>query len=128
MGDVSIITGTVNKLGIADYIIFGAILLISALIGCYFAWKDRNVTNLKDFILAGQSMSVFPVTMSLVASFLSGITLMGIPVEMYQYNTMYFYIGLSYFFVMAGAAHIYQPMFYRLKVISVNEVSWVICH
>ena len=54
---------------------------------------------------------------------MSAITLLGTPVEMYQYSTMYFYIGIGYLLVMAGAAHIYIPIFYRLRVTSAYEVS-----
>ena len=69
------------------------------------------------------------MTLSLVASFMSAITLLGTPVEMFQYSTMYFYIGIGYLLVMAGAAHIYVPIFYRLKITSAYEVSHAgLCH
>ena len=63
------------------------------------------------------------MTLSLVASFMSAITLLGTPVEMFQYSTMYFYIGIGYLLVVAGAAHIYIPIFYRLRITSAYEVS-----
>lgn len=123
MTEVSIITGKINQFGILDYVIFAAVLIISGVIGFYHAWKDRNNQNLKQFLLAGGNMHPIPVALSLVASFMSAITLLGVPVEMYQYSTMYMWIGVGYFLVMAGAAHIYTPIFYMLKVTSVYEVS-----
>ena len=64
-----------------------------------------------------------PVALSLLASFMSAITLLGTPVEMYQYSTMYIYIGVAYFLVMAAAAHIYIPIFFRLQITSTFEVG-----
>ena len=66
-------------------------------------------------------MSPYPVSLSLLASFMSAITLLGLPAEMYGFTTMYIWIGLGYFLVVAGAAHIYIPIFYRLKVTSAFE-------
>lgn len=123
MEEVSIITGKINKLGVLDYLVFASILVISCGIGFYHAWKDRHKQTVSNVLLAGRNMHPIPVALSLVASFMSAITLLGVPVEMYSFSTMYFWIGLGYFLVMAGAAHIYTPMFYMLKVTSVYEVS-----
>jgi hypothetical protein len=71
-------------------------------------------------------MHFIPVAMSLLASFMSAITLLGTPAEMYNFTTMYWYIGISYFFVMFMAAHIYIPIFYNLKVTSAYEVRYII--
>ncbi|KAL8566599.1 hypothetical protein ACOMHN_054821 [Nucella lapillus] len=119
--DVSIITGKTKTFGVLDYVIFAAILVISASIGFYHAWKERRNQTLKDYLLAGGNMRTGPVMMSLLASFMSAITLLGTPVEMYQYSTIYFYIVISYVLVMAGAAHIYAPIFHRLRITSVYE-------
>ncbi|XP_076445209.1 sodium-coupled monocarboxylate transporter 1-like [Babylonia areolata] len=119
--DVSIVTGKTKTFSVLDYVIFAAILVVSASIGFYHAWKDRRKQTLKEFLLAGGNMQVAPVMLSLLASFMSAITLLGTPVEMYLYSTIYFYIGIGYLLVMAGAAHIYIPIFYRLRITSVYE-------
>ena len=59
---------------------------------------------------------------------MSAITLLGTPVEMYQYSTVYVYIGIGYFLVMAAAAHIYIPIFFRLKITSSFEVGQSCCY
>ncbi|XP_076443078.1 sodium-coupled monocarboxylate transporter 2-like [Babylonia areolata] len=120
-GDVSIITGKTTVFGSVDYVFFVGVLLTSAAIGFYFAWIDRHKVTIKDYMLAGGNMKVLPVSLSLVASFMSAITLLGTPVEMYQYSTVYIYIGISYILVMAAAAHIYIPVFYMLGITSTFE-------
>ena len=56
-------------------------------------------------------------------SFMSAITLLGTPAEVYQYGTQYVVIGFSYLLVMPAAAYLYMPVFFDLQVISVYEVS-----
>lgn len=110
-----------NTFGVLDYIIFAALLCFSASIGLFYAIKDRRKNNTKDFLLAGGNMSAIPVGLSLLASFMSAITLLGTPAEMYQYTTMYWWIGLGYFFTILAATHIYIPIFYNLRVTSSYE-------
>ncbi|XP_071107715.1 sodium-coupled monocarboxylate transporter 1-like [Haliotis cracherodii] len=114
-------TGKRNTFHVVDYVIFGGILAISASIGIFYAIRDRKKNNIRQFLMAGKDMNPIPVALSLLASFMSAITLLGAPAEMYNFTTMYFWIGLSYFFVVAGAAHIFIPIFYNLKVTSAYE-------
>ncbi|KAL4240018.1 hypothetical protein ACF0H5_000813 [Mactra antiquata] len=104
-----------------DYVLFGLMLAGSAFIGVFYAIKDRNKNNTKEFLLAGGKMNPIPVALSILASFMSAITLLGTPAEMYNYTTMYWYIGLGYFLVVALAAHFFIPVFYRLRVTSAYE-------
>ena len=78
-------------------------------------------------------MGTLPMTMSLVASFMSAITLLGTPAEMYVFGTQYCALVLSYPFVMGAAAHLYLPVFFKLQVSTSYEVSgyaWdiILCH
>ena len=68
-------------------------------------------------------MGVFPMTMSLVASFMSAITLLGTPKEVYVAGTQYCALVLSYPLVMAASAYWYMPVFYKLNVSTSYEVS-----
>ena len=115
-------TGSYSKFSTVDYVLFGLILAVSTAIGIYYAIKDRRRNNTKTFLMAGGNMNPIPVALSLLASFMSAITLLGTPGEMYNYTTMYWWIGLSYFFVAFGAAHVFMPIFYNLHVTSAYEV------
>ncbi|GFS00670.1 sodium-coupled monocarboxylate transporter [Elysia marginata] len=120
-GDYSFNTGTLKQFTALDYVLFAAVLTISASIGLFYAWHDRRKKALDDYLLAGRSMNPIPVGLSLLASFMSAITLLGTPAEMYNFTTVYFWIGLGYFLVIAAAAHIYIPVFYKLQVTSSYE-------
>ncbi|KAL3876307.1 hypothetical protein ACJMK2_034170 [Sinanodonta woodiana] len=114
-------TGKINSFTVIDYVLFGLTLALSASIGLYYAIKDRKKKNTKDFLLAGGNMNPIPVALSLLASFMSAVTLLGNPTEMYNYSFIYWWMGVSYFLVVAGSAHIFIPVFYRLRVTSAYE-------
>ena len=78
----SVVTAAaVASFGAADYVVFAAMLAVSAVIGIYYAFAGGKQSTTSEFLMGDRSMSVLPVAMSLMASFLSGISLLGIPVE-----------------------------------------------
>ncbi|CAB3225698.1 unnamed protein product [Arctia plantaginis] len=105
-----------------DYLVFGAMLLFSALIGVYFAFfasKKQNTTS--EYLMGGKTMGMFPISMSLIASYISGISLLGLPAEMYTYGTQLWTIVLSEWAVSLTIAVIYLPVFYNLQITSTYE-------
>merc|ERR1719420_1246525 len=94
-------------------------LLVSAAIGVYFWWKGQK--NTEEFLMASRSMGTLPMTLSLVASFMSAITLLGTPAEMYVSGTQYVALVLSYPLVMGASAHFYLPVFMKIKLTTSYE-------
>ncbi|KAG8327053.1 hypothetical protein J6590_028196 [Homalodisca vitripennis] len=105
-----------------DYSVFGAMLVFSALIGVYFAFfaKDKQESS-SEYLLGGRTMGIFPISMSLIASYISGISLLGIPAEMYVYGTQYWMIVASDSLVSLTMAFVYLPVFFKLKITSSYE-------
>ncbi|XP_055599842.1 sodium-coupled monocarboxylate transporter 1-like [Uranotaenia lowii] len=103
-----------------DYVIFAAMLLMSALIGVYFGFVSKiKQNNTKEYLLAGKSMSKFPVSASLIATHVSGITLLGAPSEIYAHGGQYWMSIICAFLLMFLMEKIYLPVFYDLQVTSV---------
>merc|ERR1719228_1016978 len=100
--------------GAANYTVFALMLLVSAAIGVFFWWKGQK--NTEEFLMASRSMGTLPMTFSLIASFMSAITLLGTPAEMYVSGTQYTALVLSYPFVMGAAAHLFLPVFDECQV------------
>lgn len=67
----------------ADYAVLGTMLLVSSLIGTFFGFFSKKQETSQDFLLGGSSMGTFPTAMSLAASFITAIELLGNPAEMY---------------------------------------------
>lgn len=61
--------------------------------------------------------------MTLVASFISAISLLGYPAEIYYYGMMFCWYLLTYCFVYPVAAFVYLPILYNLRLTSVYEVG-----
>ena len=58
-------------------------------------------------------------------SFISAVTMLGTPAEMFVFGTQYWMIGLAYPLVLAATAHIYLPglMLYNFFVVTDNIVN-----
>lgn len=106
-----------------DYIFFGITLIISLLIGLYYAIKDRKNNSTDQFLLGDRNMGVVPVAISMLSSFISAVTVLGVPAEIYMYNTMYWWIVVGFIIAAFGAAHIFIPVFYNLSLTSSFEVG-----
>ena len=113
-----------NSFSILDYVLFGLMLAVSSVIGIYFACGGKQ-SSTKEYLMAGKDMTWFPLFVSLMASYLSAITLLGVPSEIYTYGIQYLCLILSYPILVCCAAFIYCPIFYRLNVTSSNEVCFL---
>lgn len=67
----------------ADYTVLAMMLLVSCLIGTFYGFFSKKQETSQDFLLGGSSMGTFPTAMSLAASFITAIELLGNPAEMY---------------------------------------------
>merc|ERR1719383_93103 len=66
-------------------------------------------------------MSVLPVTLSLLASFISAITLLGTPSEVFLNGTQYSILALANIAVIPLAAYLFLPVLYPLRLTSAYE-------
>ena len=73
--------------------------------------------------MADRNMGVLPVALSMLASFMSAITVLGTPSEIYVFGTQYWMVWIGYVIMIPLAAHFFLPVFYNLKLTSVFEVS-----
>lgn len=134
------------QLSSLDYLVFGVSLLVSLAIGLYYSCSKPNQAMKKvsadindelncqktdDYLLGSRQMGVLPVSFSLMASFMSAITLIGVPSEIYSFSIQFVFINASYILATPIAVYVYLPVFYRLHVTSVYEVllsSVFFCH
>lgn len=113
------ITRNVSVLGSVDYVVFAALLLFSTCIGLFFAYFDsKKKSKESDFdesgyLVGNRSMSAGPVALSLTASFMSSITVISTPAEIYYYGAMFMWFFVSYVLVAIIVNFLYMPFFYR---------------
>ncbi|KFW75913.1 Sodium-coupled monocarboxylate transporter 1, partial [Phalacrocorax carbo] len=113
--------GTMGRFTVWDYVVFAAMLLVSAVIGVYYAFAGGGQKTSKDFLMGGRSMSALPVALSLTASFMSAVTVLGTPAEIYRYGAIFCIFAITYGLVVLCSAEIFLPVFYKLGVTSTYE-------
>ena len=100
---------------------FAVVLLISSGVGLFYGVAGRS-KNTEDFLMAGRSMNLFPVSISLFVSFMSAISFIGDPVETYKYGVVYWIIAVGYCLSLPLVAHVFAPVFYKSQVTSAYQV------
>ncbi|XP_026848261.1 sodium-coupled monocarboxylate transporter 1 isoform X5 [Drosophila persimilis] len=136
---------TLQHFGVVDYLVFIAMLAVCAVIGVYFGFiekkqkakkkgqlagkdgagaagvEERRGSEALDYLVGGRQMKVFPVALSLVASFVSGISLLGTSTEIYVYGTQYAFILVTLAISGAISWYIFLPVFCNLQLTSTYE-------
>jgi len=102
-----------------DYLVLAAVLLCSSLIGLYYRFSGGKQKTQREYLLADGGSSIIPVAFSLMASFMSAITLLGVTQENYTYGTQFVMINISYVISTPIAAYVFLPVFYGLQSLSV---------
>jgi len=57
-------------MGWLDMSVFGMMLAVSAIIGCYFACCSGRKNTAKEYLMGGKSMGILPISLSLISRYL----------------------------------------------------------
>ncbi|RUS90827.1 hypothetical protein EGW08_001446 [Elysia chlorotica] len=109
------------EFGTADYVVLGMMSFASMAIGISFAFWGKGQGTQADYLLGGRQFKALPVCLSLFASFISAISLIGVPVEVYTYGSMYIYNLIGVIISNIVALFTVVPMMYPLRLTSVYE-------
>ncbi|XP_070137118.1 sodium-coupled monocarboxylate transporter 1 isoform X1 [Drosophila bipectinata] len=143
-GKISVkdLSQALQHFGTVDYLVFVAMLAVCAVIGVYFGFiekkqkkqklngkdgagaagiEERRGSEALDYLVGGRQMKVFPVALSLVASFVSGISLLGTSTEIYVYGTQYAFILVTLAISGTISWYIFLPVFCNLQLTSTYE-------
>ncbi|XP_026478813.1 sodium-coupled monocarboxylate transporter 1 isoform X2 [Ctenocephalides felis] len=115
-----------------DYCVFGLALFVSALTGLYYGCRksgdesdENNQQNsnkrTEEFLNGNSNFRPLPVAASLVASYVSGVTILGTPSEIFRYGTQYWIIVVPIALMSLVVANVFLPMFCKLQVQSSYE-------
>ncbi|GJQ70613.1 hypothetical protein Trydic_g23006 [Trypoxylus dichotomus] len=111
----------ISIFGVWDYVVLVLVLLISSAIGIYYRLTGGKQKTMQEYLLADRNMSIIPVAFSLMASFMSAITLLGVSSENYSFGIQFVVINLSYVIFTPIAAYLYLPVFFKLQATSAYE-------
>lgn len=106
----------------ADYLVFSAVLVTSGVIGLYAAVRHRRATA-RQLLTGNKKLHVLPVTLSLAVSFISAVTILGVPTEAYFNSAEYWLVGISYVPAQLLTCLFFMPVFYSLELTSAYQVN-----
>ncbi|XP_017303936.1 sodium-coupled monocarboxylate transporter 1-like [Diaphorina citri] len=132
-----LMTSTTQRLlALEDYIVFGGMLIVSCSIGIYYGCscfqrksiqkrKEEGKSEAGELLVANGTLGTIPVALSMLASFLSSITFIGQPAEVYKFGPQLWMFGVSCFFVIPIVGYIFVPFFQKNNFTSAYQVSFL---
>lgn len=112
----------VNTFHWADYLIFVLSLGIATGIGIFYTWRNKKNQTTSNLLLGDRKMGLVPVTMSLMATSVSGGMIMGVPSEVFFNGTMFLYIVSTNVLSLPFVIHFIIPVYHQLQITSAYEV------
>lgn len=71
MPTVQEVGSMMRNFGIWDYTVFVIMLIVCGFVGIYFGFVKKS-SGVDEYLVGGRNMKTFPVSLSLIASFISG--------------------------------------------------------
>jgi len=102
-----------------DWLILAVYLVIVVLLGMRFG---RRASRRREFFLAGRSMPVWAVAISILATSQSAATFVGGPQQSFDGDLTYLSAQLGALVAVVVVAFVFLPVFYRRDVVSVYEL------
>uniref|UniRef100_A0A8D2E2D1 Solute carrier family 5 member 5 n=1 Tax=Sciurus vulgaris TaxID=55149 RepID=A0A8D2E2D1_SCIVU len=107
--------------GAWDYGVFALMLLVSTGIGLWVGLARGGQRSAEDFFTGGRSLAALPVGLSLAASFMSAVQVLGVPAEAYRYGLKFLWMCLGQLLNSLLTAQLFLPVFYRLGLTSTYQ-------
>jgi len=112
------ITDTAPPFGTINYSVLAIYLLISVLIGVYFARKQKST---EDYFIGGGRIPWWAAGLSVFGTLLSAITFMAIPAKAFISDWSYFMLNIMAILITPVIAFIFIPFFNKLKIKTAYE-------
>ncbi|XP_034235192.1 putative sodium-dependent multivitamin transporter isoform X2 [Thrips palmi] len=105
-----------SQFGIVDYVVLAAMLTISSSIGLYFRFSGGRQKTNSEFMYADGRLSAFPLACSLMSSFISAVTILGVSAENYSYGTMFVVNNVAYAIGVLISTFLFVPVYFNAGV------------
>jgi SSS family solute:Na+ symporter len=107
------INDTAYSFGVVNYSVLAVYLLISVLIGLYFARKQKSTD---DYFTGGGRIPWWAAGLSVFGTLLSAITFMAIPAKSFVTDWSFFFLNIAAILITPVIAFIFIPFFNKLKI------------
>lgn len=107
-----------HAFGFLNYSVLVLYLLISLLIGVYFARKQKST---EDYFIGGGRIPWWASGLSVFGTLLSAITFMAIPAKSFTTNWSFFMLNIAGIAITPLIAYVFIPFFNRLNISTAYE-------
>ncbi|CAI5455585.1 unnamed protein product [Caenorhabditis angaria] len=104
-----------------DYFTLGICLFGISAFGFYKSRKKAEEEQSAHATMVGSGVSVWSVTLSVCSGFISSISLLGFPAEVYFQGGMMLWFIPMYFISFPIVAYVFLPVLYNLKLTTIYE-------
>ena len=108
------------RLHTADYAVMGGFLVISLGIGVYYGLFKKQRTT-EEYLMGNRQMQILPVALSMLVTYQSAISVIGIPAEIYLYHSMQCYVWMGITAMIVVQCYVIVPLIYPLHLTSAYE-------
>lgn len=112
------IADTAEPFGFLNYTVLALYLLVSVLIGLYFARKQKST---EDYFTGGGRIPWWASGLSVFGTLLSAITFMAIPAKSFVTDWSFFFLNITAILITPVIAFIFIPFFNKLKIKTAYE-------
>ncbi|MBJ7882127.1 sodium/solute symporter [Gelidibacter salicanalis] len=112
------IADAAHPFGVLNYTILALYLLISVLIGLYFARKQKSTD---DYFSGGGRIPWWASGLSVFGTLLSAITFMAIPAKAFVTDWSFFFLNITAILITPLIAFVFIPFFNKLKIKTAYE-------
>ncbi|XP_006509600.1 sodium/iodide cotransporter isoform X1 [Mus musculus] len=107
-----------------DYGVFATMLLVSTGIGLWVGLARGGQRSADDFFTGGRQLAAVPVGLSLAASFMSAVQVLGVPAEAARYGLKFLWMCVGQLLNSLLTALLFLPIFYRLGLTSTYQMLY----
>lgn len=112
------IAAAAEPFGALNYTVLALYLLISLMIGVYFARKQKST---EDYFVGGGRIPWWAAGLSVFGTLLSAITFMAIPAKAFITDWSFFFLNITAILITPVIAFIFIPFFNKLKIRTAYE-------
>lgn len=112
------IADATKPFGVVNYTVLALYLLISLLIGVYFARKQKST---EDYFVGGGRIPWWASGLSVFGTLLSAITFMAIPAKAFITDWSFFFLNITAILITPVIAFIFIPFFNKLHIRTAYE-------
>jgi len=106
-----------------EFLAIDWIVLVFYLLGIFVvgAWFSKRQTSTKEFFLASRRMHWIPISFSIAASLLSGISFIGHPARSFQYDSVLLVWPVAALLAAPVVVYVLLPLYRKLNVTTAYE-------